>query len=93
MFKNFTELKAANKRIRGHWFTHAHNIGTKCETRICKMGFFVTSEPGHLDRDARRFTVRRASLSGHIHTVGNVGEYTSRKAAMEAAKDFRKNGH
>lgn len=86
MFKSLAEVKKANKGIGHHWFdTDTMKFWkTRLETDLLGHRYFVTSDE-MFDR-SRAYTIRQANDDGTIDTVGDFGQYKTRKAAIAEAK-------
>lgn len=91
--RSMADIKAANTAAGHHWFSKA--TMAFFNSRVVAGPFegdtFVTSEQGpHQNRPL--FSVRRAEPDGRIETVGEFQGYSSKAAAVAAAKGLRKNG-
>lgn len=86
-YDNIRQIEHANT-VAGHYFFAPSTMRffrSKIASRSIINGkYFVTSE--QFDTDAPRlYTIRRANPDGTIDTVGEFQQYTSAKAARDAA--------
>jgi hypothetical protein len=85
---DIAEAKRRNERAGGSWFSdrEMHRFGTVIENQtLYGNRYFATGEDHH---DGRRWTVRRLEDDGRITTVGEFGQYATRKGAMKAAQMY-----
>jgi hypothetical protein len=86
-------IRERNAANGGHWFDadtlhfFRSRLPTGCVGRVDDTAWFVTSEGGPFGRGPRAYTVRRADVStGGVETEGTFRGYTTRSAAMSAAR-------
>lgn len=94
MYKSIEEIEAANEAIGQHWFSPdtMRFWGSRVDDEIYPVGggaYFVSSESSPWDK--RVYSVRFAHASGRIRTVGDLGEFPTRKQAHHAAQHFADN--
>lgn len=75
MFKSIDEIKAANRRRGGHWFSSdtLRFFSSRVSERLHGGRFFVTSEAAMRGED-RRYSIRAAHTDGRIGNVKVAGE-------------------
>ncbi len=86
MFKNISEVKAANKAL-GHYFFTPQTMRfwrSRVETKLYGGQYFVTSE---YYAAALRYTIRQALEDGSIKTIS---EFKSRGEAIDKIKELIK---
>ena len=91
MFKNITEIKAANAAAGLHFFQPGamRFFRSKVESPVIEGRVFVTSEQfvdHEGNADPRTFTVRRASDDGSIDTPSGFQAYSGLRAALAGAR-------
>lgn len=84
-FATIAEVEAANKAHGGHFFDRQtmRFFKSRIESSVLSGRYFLTSEqpPG----GRRAYTVRRASDTGAVRTVGELGAYATKEQARKAA--------
>lgn len=86
-------IRERNAASGGHWFDadtlkfFRSRLPTGVVGRVDNTAWFVTSEAGPFGRGPRAYTVRRADVAtGHVDTVGEFRGYSTRGAAITAAR-------
>ena len=85
-YDSMARIREANKASGGHWFERGamRFFNTKIEGGPYGGHYFVTSEVGPDGRKA--YSVRKADEGGKISTVGDFQSYSTKGAAVTAAK-------
>jgi hypothetical protein len=88
-------IRERNAANGGHWFDadtlhfFRSRLPTGCVGRVDNTAWFVTSEAGPFGLGPRAYTVRRADVvTGHVDTEGTFRGYSTRGAAITAARQF-----
>ena len=91
-YESMAAIKRANKRAGRFWFSKdtMRFFSTRIHTRTPIGGcYFVTSE--RMDYSYPwKYSVRKADDKGSIETIGDVGQLSTRAAAIAHAKKHSK---
>ena len=89
VFTSIAQIKAANRAALGHWFEPEtmRFFASRVLPTVYGGRFFVSSEQSrHSWGGRRRYTVRFADDDGSIDTHGEFMGFSTRAAAVAAAK-------
>ena len=91
-YDSMARIREANKASGGHWFERGamRFFNTKIEGGPYGGHYFVTSEVGPDGRKA--YSVRKADEDGKISTAGDFQSYSTKGAAVTAAKAMGRGG-
>jgi len=89
-YESMEQVRAANAAVGGHWFDADALRFFRCRVGGTLYGgrFFVSSEQDEVGGawgGERRYTVREALADGHIQTVGEFGQFGTRREAVRFA--------
>lgn len=92
MFYTIEQVKRANKRAGGCWFSRdtMRFFSTRVMCRVFPVpggALFVTSDrhPHRGGGWCRRYSIRQVDAAGNIHTVGAFGAWRTRAQALAEA--------
>jgi hypothetical protein len=82
MFKNMTDVIAANQRLGQHWFSKGamEFFNTVIETDLIDGRHFITSDRMEIE-DKKRYAIREVDSLGRVQTIGNIRDFASVKGA------------
>lgn len=88
-FKTISEIKEANKSIGNKWFDAGamRFFNTTIESDILHGRCFITSEYMN-EKYPKEYCIRMANDNGSIETIGQLCEYKSKDAAIDALNKF-----
>ena len=82
-YTSIEAIRRANIAHGDHWFDEStmRFFHTRILPTIYHGRYFITSEP-YAWRGPRRYTIRYAGDGGRIDTVGEMGQFATREAAI-----------
>ena len=87
MYKNMTEIIAANREAGYHYFDTMELLDIKIESAVFGGEFFVTSRPVGTE-GTRGYTIRKALPNGLVVNISQFQAYTTLCSARARAKQL-----